>query len=71
MTPDQTLIQSAYEDAIKLLYSKLFDGYAAAGGDPAQVQQADQHFTTGVGLARSSRERAIALLAQPSAAAGS
>jgi len=45
MNPDQILIQSAYEDA-KGLYSKLFDGYAAAGGDPAQEQQADQHFTT-------------------------
>ena len=44
MNPDQSLILSAYEDAIKLLYSKLFEGYASAGGDPAQVQQADQHF---------------------------
>jgi hypothetical protein len=63
MNPDQTLIQSAYADAIKGLYATLFNGYAQAGGDAAQEQQADQHFMTGVGLARSSRDRTIALLA--------
>jgi hypothetical protein len=68
MNPDQLLIQSAYEDAVKMLYGKLFDSYAAAGGDAAQMQQADQRFTTGIGLARSSRDRAIALLAQSLAA---
>ena len=61
---DQNLIQSAYEDTIKLLYSRLVDGYAAAGGDPSLVQQADQRFVTGVGFARSSRDRAIAMLAE-------
>jgi hypothetical protein len=71
MNPDQTLIQSAYEDSIQGLYAKLFDAYAAAGGDASQTQQADQRFMTGVGLARSSRDRAIALLAEPAAAAGS
>ena len=64
MNPDQKLIQSAYEDAIKGLYARLFDGYAAAGGDQGQEQQADRNFTTGVTLARRSRDRAIALLAQ-------
>ncbi len=63
MNPDQTLIQSAYEDVIKELYAKLFQGYADAGSDAARKQQADQHFTAGVGLARSSRDRALALLA--------
>jgi hypothetical protein len=72
MNPDQTLIQSAYEDTIKGLYEKLFEAYAGAGGDATQTQQADQRFMTGVGLARSSRDSAIALLAQqPAAAAGS
>jgi hypothetical protein len=64
MNPDQQLIQSAYEDAIKRLYSALFDGYATAGGVQAQEQQADQNSATGVSLARRSRDRAIALLAQ-------
>jgi hypothetical protein len=63
MNPDQTIIQSAYEDAIKELYAKLFQGYAEAGGDAAQQKRADQHFMAGVGLARSSRDRAVDLLA--------
>jgi hypothetical protein len=63
MSPDQALIQSAYEDAIKELYAKLFQAYAEAGGEAGQERQADQRFTAGVGLARSSRDRAVALLA--------
>jgi hypothetical protein len=63
MNPDQTLIQSAYQDAIKQLYDKLFQAYEEAGGDAAQQKLADQRFTVGVGLARSSRDRAVALLA--------
>jgi hypothetical protein len=62
MNPDQ-LIQSAYEDTIKRLYATLFDNYAQSGGDQAQQQRADQAFTTGVGFARKSRDRAVALLA--------
>jgi hypothetical protein len=63
MDTDQEIIQSAYGDAIKDLYAKLFQGYADAGRNAGQKQQADQNFTAGVGLARSSRDRAIALLA--------
>lgn len=63
MNPDQSLIHSAYEDAVKSLYAKLFDSYAGAGGDAMQIQQAEQRFTMGIGLARNSRDRAIALLA--------
>jgi hypothetical protein len=63
MNPDQKLIQSAYEDAIKKLYATLFDNYAQSGGDEGQQRQADQNFTTGVGFARKSRDRAVALLA--------
>jgi hypothetical protein len=64
MNPDQQLIQSAYEDAIKRLYATLLDGYATAGGAPDQEQQADRNFSAGVSSARRSRDRAIALLAQ-------
>jgi hypothetical protein len=64
MNPDQQLIQSAYEDAIRKLYADLFDAYAASGGEQAQEQQADQNFSTGVTLARRSRDRAISLLGQ-------
>ena len=63
MNPEQAVIESAYEEGIKRLYALLLEGYAQAGGDPAQEQQADQRFTIGVGLARRSRDRAIALLA--------
>lgn len=62
MSPDQ-LIQSAYEDTIKRLYATLFDSYAQSGGEQAQQQRADQAFTAGVGFARKSRDRAVALLA--------
>jgi hypothetical protein len=64
MNPDQQLIQSAYEDAIKRLYATLVDGYATAGGAADQERQADQNFSSGVASARRSRDRAIALLAQ-------
>jgi len=59
---DQKLIQSAYEDAIKGLYATLFRGYVEAGAAPAQEQRAEENFSTGVALARRSRDRAIALL---------
>jgi hypothetical protein len=63
MNSDQTIIQSAYEDAIKKVYAVLVDGYAQASGDPSKEQQADQRFTKGVTLARTARDRAISLLA--------
>ncbi|HEY6347295.1 MAG TPA: hypothetical protein VIY49_37880 [Bryobacteraceae bacterium] len=63
MTDDQKAIQSAYADALGKLYAALFEKYEEAGGDTAQEQQADQQFTTGLGLARRSRDRALALVA--------
>jgi hypothetical protein len=63
MTDDQKTIQSAYVDALGKLYNALFDKYVVAGGDTAQEQQADQYFTTGLGLARRARDRALALVA--------
>ena len=62
MNPDQKLIQSAYEDAIRRLYDRLFEGYSEAGGVLAQEAQAEQNFSAGVVFARRSRDRAIALL---------
>ncbi len=63
MASDQDIIQSTYEDALRQLYGKLFQGYAEAGGDAGQQRQAEQHFAAGLALARNSRERALALLA--------
>ena len=63
MNHDQQNVLAAYDDTIKRLYGTLFDAYAQAGGDPAQERQAEQNFTTGVGLARRSRDRAVTLVA--------
>jgi hypothetical protein len=62
MNSDQSLIQSAYEDAVKKLFATHFESYAQSGGDAAQQQQADQNFKAGIGFARQSRDRTIALL---------
>lgn len=63
MNSDQTAIQTAYGAAIQQLYATLFNSYVEAGGDAAQQQLADQHFTAGLGFARQSRDRALALVA--------
>jgi hypothetical protein len=63
MTDDQQTIQTAYAEALGELYATLFDQYVQAGGNTAQEHEADQHFTTGLGLARRSRDRALALVA--------
>ena len=62
MNPDQKLMQPAYEEAIKRLYDKLVQQITEAGGDTAQIDEAEQHFTNGVALARRARDRALALL---------
>lgn len=59
---DQQSIVAAYDDAIKKLYGTLFEQYASAGGDAAQEKLADENFSRGVGLARRSRDRAVALV---------
>jgi hypothetical protein len=63
MNHDQQTVVAAYDDAIKKLYATLFEKYIEASGDPAQEHQAEQHFTTGVGLAQRARDRAVTLLA--------
>jgi hypothetical protein len=63
VNPDQKLIQSAYEDAIRKLYAQLFDSYAQSGGDAGAEQEAEQIFIKGVGFARKSRDRAATILA--------
>jgi hypothetical protein len=63
MTDDQKTIQTAYANALGKLYAEFFDEYTQAGGDTTQEQQADQRFTTGLSLARKSRDRALALVA--------
>lgn len=63
MNTDLELIQSAYEAAVQKLYAELFDHYVTAAGDAAMIEEADRQFSTGLLLARTSRERAFALVA--------
>jgi hypothetical protein len=63
MNADQTVIQSAYEEALHTLYAKLFEAYITTGGAAAQEQEADGRFIAGLTVARRSRDRALALLA--------
>jgi hypothetical protein len=67
MNSDQEIITAAYADALKGLYAILFRAIVDAAGDAAQILQAERHFMTGVGFARSARDRAIALLAAAAA----
>lgn len=63
MTHDQQTVLAAYDDAIRKAYTALFEAYVVAGGNAAQEQQADQRFTAAVGIARKSRDSALALTA--------
>ncbi|HKD07960.1 MAG TPA: hypothetical protein VKB79_18820 [Bryobacteraceae bacterium] len=63
MNPDQRLIQSAYEDTIRRLYTRLFESYTEAGASSVEQTHADENFKSGVAQARHSRDRAIAMLA--------
>jgi hypothetical protein len=63
MNDDQKDVLAAYSDAMKKLYATLVDQYLEASGDPAQEQQAEKHFTIGLGVARRARDRALTLVA--------
>ena len=62
MTPDNELIDAAYNDALKKVFAGFFDQYLQAGGSAAEETIAEQNFTHGVTIARRVHERAIALL---------
>ena len=62
MNPDAEIIQSAYQDALKRLYSTLVNQYTEAAGAEQAQNQADRHFSTGVAIARKTRDRAVVLL---------
>ena len=62
MNSDPEIIQSAYQDALKRLYATLVLQYTDAGNDAPKQQEAGQHFTTGLAIARAARDRAIALV---------
>ena len=58
---DSDIINEAYEDTIKQLFSVLFDSSVTAQ-TPAAQAQAEQRFQDGVRKARQVRDRAIALV---------
>jgi hypothetical protein len=62
MNHDQPTILAAYDETVRKLYFALFDQYTQAAGDPGQEQQAEQHFTLGLTLARRARDRAVNLV---------
>jgi hypothetical protein len=55
------LIETAYEDQVKVLYKNLFTGLQDGGRDPTPdvEQQCVQQFTMGLRLARRARELAL------------
>ncbi len=58
---DSEVIVQAYEDALKRLFSNLFDAYAVANNTNDQTL-AEQRFQEGVRKARETRDKAIGLL---------
>jgi hypothetical protein len=66
-TPEPVLVQSAYEDQVKLLYKELCVGLSAIGGVPSagEEQQCLQRFKTGLGLARRAKELALTAFPPP------
>lgn len=62
-TPDATLIQQAYEDAVKTLFNTLFTGLASAPPSPQNDKECAQRFASGVQLAK--HALALALKALP------
>jgi len=58
---DKDIINQAYEDTIKQLFTVLFDVSVVAQTPDAQ-SQAEQRFQAGVRKAREVRDKAIALL---------
>lgn len=65
---DVSTIKAAYQDALKKLFTVLFDGVVTAVGDQAKITQAEQRFTAGLTLARHTRDRALTLVAIPPSA---
>jgi hypothetical protein len=58
---DNEAILGSYQDAVKQLYGVLGEKYVAANGDSAATKKADVAFVAGLTLARSVRDRALAL----------
>lgn len=62
---DTQIIQSAYTDVVKKLFTVFFDSLATAKGNQQAVAEAADHFSKGVALARDARDQALRLVQQP------
>ncbi len=58
---DQQIITQAYEDRVKTLFSTFCDAWSLAK-EADEKTKAEQHFQTGIQLARRARDRAFAIL---------
>ena len=56
------IIQGAFEAAVEGLYKVMFNSYIIAAGSKAEEKKADSAFKSGLAVARTVRDRAIALL---------
>jgi hypothetical protein len=59
---ERDLIEEAFGNTIKTLFSEFFHAYTAARGDEVGERQAEQIFSAGITHARHVRARAIAVL---------
>ena len=60
-TPDSDVVQAAYEETLKKLFSVFWDSYVVAS-TPKEKELAEQRFKRAVRSARSCRDRALANL---------
>jgi hypothetical protein len=58
---DQQIITQAYEEKVKTLFSTFCDAWSLAK-ETDEKMKAEQHFQTGIQLARHAHDRAFAIL---------
>jgi len=58
---DQQIITQAYEERVKTLFSTFCDAWSLAKQADDKIK-AEQHFQTGIQLARQARDRAMTIL---------
>ena len=59
---DQDIIKQAYADCVKKLFGVFWEATIAAGEDQGAHNAAKQNFSNGLTLARSVRDRALAVV---------
>lgn len=62
MSQDSDLVVASYGDIAKSIFSTFFENLIVAQQDPAAQKAAADKFVAGITIARTARDRAIALL---------